>query len=91
MKQAVITIIRKGLDQFEGQSKGSKGWFKLDSVFFFNILYKSFRILCKTFLMNIDDQYTELYTNFIVPFDEGFIKTNDEKKTWFLNHKHQLS
>ena len=33
MKQAVITILRKGLDQFEGQSRGSKGWFKLDSDF----------------------------------------------------------
>ena len=31
MKQAVVTIFRKGLYQFEGQSKGSKRWFKLDS------------------------------------------------------------
>ena len=31
MKQAVNTIFRKGLDQFEGKSKGSKRWFKLDS------------------------------------------------------------
>ena len=30
--------------------------------------------------MNIGDQYTEFYTTFIVPFDEEFIKTNDEKK-----------
>ena len=33
MKQAVVTMRRKGLYQFEGQSKGSKGGFKLDSVF----------------------------------------------------------
>ena len=31
MKQSVVTIRRKGLDQFEVQSKGSKVWFKLDS------------------------------------------------------------
>ena len=35
MKQSVVTICRKGLDQFEGQSRESKGWFKLDSGFFF--------------------------------------------------------
>ena len=29
-KQAVNTIRRKGLDKFEVQSSGSKGWFKLD-------------------------------------------------------------
>ena len=33
MNQGVVTIHRKGLYQFEGQSKGSKGWFKLDSGF----------------------------------------------------------
>ena len=31
MKEAVVAILRKGLDKFGGQSKGSKGWFKLDS------------------------------------------------------------
>ena len=36
MKQAVVTILRKGLDKFEGRSRGSKGWFKLDSGFFLN-------------------------------------------------------
>ena len=34
MKQAVNTIFRKGLDRFEVQSIGSKGWFKLDIEFF---------------------------------------------------------
>ena len=30
-KEAVVTIHRKDLDKFEGQSKGSTGWFRLDS------------------------------------------------------------
>ena len=34
MKHVVFTIYSKGLYQFEGQSKGYNGWFKLDSVFF---------------------------------------------------------
>ena len=33
MKKAVVTILRKDLDKFEGQSKGFTGWFKLDSGF----------------------------------------------------------
>ena len=32
-KKAVVTIRRKGLDNFEVQSKVSTGWFKLDSGF----------------------------------------------------------
>ena len=31
MKKAVVTIRGKGLDKFEGRSKGSTGWFKIDS------------------------------------------------------------
>ena len=34
MKKAVVTILRKVLDKFEGQFKGSKGWFKQDSGVF---------------------------------------------------------
>ena len=34
MKQKVNTILRKGLDQFEVQSIGSKIWFKPDIGFF---------------------------------------------------------
>ena len=34
MKNAVVTILRKGLDKFEVQSKLFIGWFKLDSGFF---------------------------------------------------------
>ena len=40
MKQAVNTILRKCLDQFECQSGGSKGWFKLDIDFFRQIFLK---------------------------------------------------
>ena len=43
MKKAVFTIRRKGLDKFEGQSKGSTGRFKLDSGL--KKIYYSFRIL----------------------------------------------
>ena len=39
MKEAVVTICRKDLDNFEGRSKGSTGWFKLDSEFFFNLQF----------------------------------------------------
>ena len=34
MKNSVVTIRMKGFDKFEGQSKLSTGWFKLDSGFF---------------------------------------------------------
>ena len=34
MKQAVVIIRKKCLDQFEGQSKESTGWLKLDSDIF---------------------------------------------------------
>ena len=33
MKKEVVTIRRKGLDKFEGQSNVSTGWFKLDDGF----------------------------------------------------------
>ena len=79
MKQAVITIRRKGFDQFEGQSKGSTGWFKLDSDFLKQHFLRFIQNYIKK-LKNIEDQYTELYTTFIVPFDEEFIKTTNEKK-----------
>ena len=45
MKQAVVTIRRKGLDQFEGQSKLSTGQFKLDSGLKKQYFYNSFIIL----------------------------------------------
>ena len=33
MKEVVVTIHRKYLDNFEGKSKGSTGWFNLDLFF----------------------------------------------------------
>ena len=33
MKKALVIILSKCLENFEGQSKGSIGWFKLDSGF----------------------------------------------------------
>ena len=50
MKQAVVTIRRKGLDQFEGQSKRSEGWFKLDGGF-----------LETTFSTNHSELYKQLF------------------------------
>ena len=54
MKKTVVTILKKGLDQFEGQSKGSTGWFKLDSGF----LKTSFSSFHSEF-------YKELYEKYI--------------------------
>ena len=34
MKEAVVTIRRKDLDNFEGKSKGPTCWFNLDHAFF---------------------------------------------------------
>ena len=34
IKEAVVTIRRKDLDKFEGQSNRSTRWFNLDSDFF---------------------------------------------------------
>ena len=33
MKEAVVKILRKDSDNFEGQYKGSTGWFNIDSDF----------------------------------------------------------
>ena len=41
MKQKLNTIHRKGLDQFEGQSIRSKGWFKPDIEFLKTTFSKS--------------------------------------------------
>ena len=81
MKQAVVTIHRTGLDHFEGQSKECKGQFKLDSgllkTTFSSIISELYK---KRFGGNIEYQDTELYTMFIVPFDDEFFKTNYENK-----------
>ena len=81
MKQAVVTIRRKGLYKFEVHSKGYTGWFTLDSGFLkttFSTIHSEF--YKKLFENNIEDQDTELYKTFIVTFDKEFIKTKYEKK-----------
>ena len=76
MKKAVVTIRRKGLDKFEGQSKVYTGWFKLESGFLKTIFYTIHsEFYGKRFEKNIEGQDTELYTTFIVPFDKESIKT----------------
>ena len=70
-KQKVHTIIRKGLNQFEGQSTGTQGWFKLDIEFLKTTYSKIHSELYKElFKNNIDDQDTEVYEMFVVPFDK---------------------
>ena len=80
MKESVVTICGKDLDKFEGKYKGYTVWFKLDSGFFkakistiHSELYK------KTFEKDIEDQDTELYKKFIVPFDKKSFKTKNVK------------
>ena len=71
MRQKVNTIHRKGLYQFEGQSIGSKGWFKIDIEFFktnFSKIHSEFyKALFKN---NIKYQDMEVYKTFIVLFDK---------------------
>ena len=70
MKQAVVTILRKGLDNFEDQSKGSTVCFKIDgglkTTTFSTIHSEFYKGLFKN---NFEDQDTELYTKFILTFD----------------------
>ena len=75
MKQAVNTIRRKGLDQFEGQSSGYKVWFKLDIGFFKTTFSKIHSELYKElFKSNNENQYMEVYKTFIVLFYIKLIK-----------------
>ena len=80
MKQAVVTIHRKGLDKFEGQSKGYTGWFKVDSVVLkttFSTIHSE--LYKEMFEKNIEDTDTELYTMFIVQFDKELSRKNMKK------------
>ena len=60
MKKAVVKICRKGLDKFEGQSKGYTGRFKLDSGF-----------LKTTFSTIHSEFYKERFENNIEDHDKG--------------------
>ena len=67
----MVTIHRRGLYKFEGQYKGYTVWFKLDSGFLKTKISTSNPEFYKElFENNIEDQDTELYTTFIVPFDK---------------------
>ena len=69
MKEAVATILRKDLDNFEVQYKGSTGWFNLDHEF----KNESFLHLNRTSMIfyekDIEGQYMEPYKTFLVMFD----------------------
>ena len=61
IKKIVVIIFRNGLDKFEGQSKGSTGWFKLDSGFFKTTFFTIHSEFYKEiFENNIEDQDTEM-------------------------------
>ena len=74
MKEVVVTIFRKDLDNFEGQYKGSSYWFNLDHEF----LKRNFSTLEPDFYnfyeKDTEGQDTEPYKTFLVTFDS--IKLN---------------
>ena len=76
MKEAVVTIRSSDLDNFQGQSKGSTGWFNLDHKFFkikFPTLEPDFYDFY--YEKNIEGQDMEPYKTFLVPFDSTKLKT----------------
>ena len=80
MKEAVVAICRKGLDNFEGHSKVSTGWFSIDHEFLkrkFSTLEPEFYI--KLYEKGIEDQDMEPYKTFVVPF-------NTTKLNLFMNN-----
>ena len=65
-KQKLNKIHRKGLNQFEVQSTGTQGWFKLDIEFLKTTFSKSHSEFYKLlFKNNIEDQDTEVYKKFL--------------------------
>ena len=63
-----------------GQSTGTKGWFKLDIEFLKITYYKNHSGLYKELIKNnIEDQGTEVYETFVVPFDKELINIRYEK------------
>ena len=69
MKEAVVKIRRKDLDNFDWKSIGPTGWFNLDNelkkISFLHLNRNS--IIC--FEMNIEGQDIEPYKMFILTFD----------------------
>ena len=67
----MVTIRRKYLNNFHGQSTASTGWFNLDhewSKRIFSTLEPDFY---KKFENNIEGLDIEAYTNFVVPLDNS--------------------
>ena len=64
MKEAVVTIRMKDSDKFEGQSKGSTGWFNLDHDFFLNLNQNSIKLYKK----DIEGLYMEPNRTLFTPF-----------------------
>ena len=70
MKEAVVTICRKGLDNFQGGPIRSTCWFDLDHEFLkgkFSTLEPDF--YKNLFEKDIEGQDIEPYKTFVVPFD----------------------
>ena len=75
MKEAVFKIYRKCSDHFEGQSKGSTGWFNLDHEFLKRKLTTLESYFYKCFYeKDIEVEDMKPYKTFLVPFDST--KTN---------------
>ena len=67
-KKKVNKLHRKGLNQFELQSNGTQGWFKLDIEFLKRTLYKINSELQKEiYKSNIEEQDMGGYKMFVVP------------------------
>ena len=84
MKEAVVTIRRNYSDNFEGQSKGSTGWFNLDHKF----LKRKFSTLEPDLYNKNDENYIEgqdmePYKKFLVPFD--YTRLNHFMRNYSVN------
>ena len=76
----MVTIGRKGLDQFEGQYKGSTGWFKLDSGFLqkniLQVIHNSIKNVLKYYWRSRHGTVYNVYcTVWWIIYQEKFWKT----------------
>ena len=79
-KQKLHTILRKGLNQFEGQPTVTQGWFKLDIEFIKTTYSKSHSEFYKElFKNNIEYQDKDMYEKLVVPFVRELINRQYEK------------
>ena len=70
IKELVVKILIKGLDNFQGQSTASTVWFNIDHEWFKKrFLHLNQTYIKKTFEMNIEVQDIETYKIFLVPLD----------------------